>query len=162
MSGPILSKEESPEVRWLRVIAAPSNFYRPYEREHARRLIERLTVETPVAQPMDYVCRDCGSKRIMPWPTSHPKTPAEPMHAPLCASVQKSAPAFTVIKPPVGACDCGLLQPARFVDIVFDGPPGPDACRFCEVENEKGKSLMYGEWINRGNGYWALRVPRVD
>lgn len=44
------------------------------------------------------------------------------------------------------------------IDIVFDGPPGHDAGRFVEVENEKGESIVAGEWINRGDGMWALRI----
>lgn len=28
-----------------------------------------------------------------------------------------------------------------FVDIVFDGPPGPESGRFVEVENEHGRSV---------------------
>lgn len=51
------------------------------------------------------------------------------------------------------------------IDIVFDGPPGHEAPRFVEVENEKGKSISVGDWISRGDGTWALRiydVPGVD
>lgn len=46
-----------------------------------------------------------------------------------------------------------------FVDIVFDGPPGPVAGRFVEVENEDGASVSIGEWIQRTDGYWAFRIP---
>lgn len=50
------------------------------------------------------------------------------------------------------------------VDIVFDGPPDPEAPRFVEVENDRGRSIQYGEWIksewiDRGDGHWVLRVP---
>ena len=45
-----------------------------------------------------------------------------------------------------------------FVDIVFDGPPGPESGRFVEVENERGRSVDVGEWIHRPDGYWALRI----
>ena len=47
-----------------------------------------------------------------------------------------------------------------FIDILFDGPPGPDGGRFVEVEDANHQSLRLGEWIERGDGYWALRVPR--
>ena len=47
-----------------------------------------------------------------------------------------------------------------YVDIVFDGPPGPESGRFVEVENAQGKSISFGEWIERPDGYWALRVPQ--
>lgn len=50
---------------------------------------------------------------------------------------------------------------ANFIDIVFDGPPGPQSGRFVEVENEKGESISVGEWIERADGYWVLRIPKV-
>ena len=45
-----------------------------------------------------------------------------------------------------------------FIDIVFDGPPSHNSGRFVEVENEKGASINAGEWIDRGDGLWALRI----
>ncbi len=47
------------------------------------------------------------------------------------------------------------------VDIVFDGPPSHEAGRFIEVENMDGQSVKVGEWIDRGDGYWALRLVIV-
>lgn len=47
------------------------------------------------------------------------------------------------------------------IDVVFDGPPGPTAGRFVEVEDLSGKSVGVGQWIDRGNGMWALRIPRA-
>ena len=47
-----------------------------------------------------------------------------------------------------------------FVDVVFDDGPGANAGRFVEVEDEAGRSIRIGEWIDRGNGMWALRIPR--
>ena len=47
----------------------------------------------------------------------------------------------------------------RKIDIVFDGPPGPVAGRFVEVEDDSGASIGVGEWIERDDGYWALRIP---
>jgi len=46
-----------------------------------------------------------------------------------------------------------------FVDIVFDGPPGPEGPRFVEVEDHHGQSISFGEWVERPDGYWALRIP---
>ena len=46
-----------------------------------------------------------------------------------------------------------------YVDIVFDGPPGPDGPRFVEVEDSRGRSINFGEWVERPDGYWALRIP---
>lgn len=50
--------------------------------------------------------------------------------------------------------------PADFIDVVFDGPPRHESGRFIEVEDPSGKSVSVGEWISRGNGLWALRIPR--
>jgi len=48
---------------------------------------------------------------------------------------------------------------AKVIDIVFDGPPGPTAGRFVEVEDGWGKSVRFGEWMERIDGYWVLRFP---
>tara|TARA_R110000822_G_scaffold310554_1_gene444061 strand:- start:45808 stop:46239 length:432 start_codon:yes stop_codon:yes gene_type:complete len=47
-----------------------------------------------------------------------------------------------------------------FIDFVFDGPPGPECGRFVESEDPSGASISAGEWIDRKDGYWALRVKR--
>lgn len=47
---------------------------------------------------------------------------------------------------------------APFIDVVFDGPPGPVAGRFVEVEDASGSSIRVGEWIERPDGNWALRL----
>lgn len=47
---------------------------------------------------------------------------------------------------------------AEELDIVFDGPPGPEAGRFVEVEVE-GRSVSAGQWFQREDGYWVLRIP---
>ena len=44
---------------------------------------------------------------------------------------------------------------------VCDGPPGPEAGRFVEVEDAIGHSIRKGEWVKRPDGYWALRVEGV-
>ena len=41
--------------------------------------------------------------------------------------------------------------------IVFDGPPGPVAGRFIDVEDEHGMSFKAGEWEQRGE-YWHLVI----
>lgn len=53
------------------------------------------------------------------------------------------------------------------VDVVFDGPPGPNTdghtCNFVELEDTStGASIGLGEWIDRGNGLWALRLRVVS
>ncbi len=64
--------------------------------------------------------------------------------------------------PPVAPGEgCGDFKPRGRdlveVDIVFDGPPGPEAGRFVEVERD-GKSISAGEWVKREDGYWVLRM----
>jgi hypothetical protein len=46
----------------------------------------------------------------------------------------------------------------RWIDIVFDGPPAPEAPRLVEIEDEKGRRIEAGTWIKRPNGTWALRL----
>ncbi len=40
--------------------------------------------------------------------------------------------------------------------IVFDGPPGPEAAKFIEVEDAQRRSVRVGEWTAAGGGYWKL------
>lgn len=47
----------------------------------------------------------------------------------------------------------------RHIDIVFDGPPSAVSGRFVEVEDSSGRSIDFGEWIQRPDGYWVLRIP---
>ena len=51
-----------------------------------------------------------------------------------------------------------LDGPKKTIDIVFDGPPGNQSGGFVEVERN-GKSIRFGEWIRREDGYWVLRIP---
>jgi hypothetical protein len=48
-----------------------------------------------------------------------------------------------------------------YIDVVFDGPPGHEPPRFIEVEDEQGRSINFGEWVQRPDGYWALRFPII-
>ena len=45
------------------------------------------------------------------------------------------------------------------VDVVFDGPPGPESGRFVECEDGRGQSACIGEWLQRDDGMWTLRIP---
>ena len=47
----------------------------------------------------------------------------------------------------------------KTIDIVFDGPPSHESGRFVEVEDDSGKSIGVGEWVERDDGLWALRLP---
>lgn len=44
------------------------------------------------------------------------------------------------------------------IQVVFDGPPGPECGRFVETEDMDGKGVGLGEWIERPDGLWALVV----
>jgi hypothetical protein len=48
-----------------------------------------------------------------------------------------------------------------YIDIVFDGPPGPECGRFVEVEDPQQCSIVIGNWVEREDGYWALRIPDI-
>ena len=61
----------------------------------------------------------------------------------------------------VEACFLPAPRASRPINIVFDGPPGPEAGRFVEVETDDGASINAGEWIDRGDGLWALRITAL-
>lgn len=46
----------------------------------------------------------------------------------------------------------------EYIDVVFTGPPDHDPPRFVEVEDEQGRSIGCGTWVERENGRWALRI----
>lgn len=50
------------------------------------------------------------------------------------------------------------LRAAECIDVVFDGPPSHESGRFVEVEDMQGRSINAGEWIDRKDGFWALRL----
>ncbi len=47
------------------------------------------------------------------------------------------------------------------INIIFDGPPSHESGRFVGVETDDGKSINAGEWIERGDGLWALRITSL-
>lgn len=47
------------------------------------------------------------------------------------------------------------------INIVFDGPPGPEGPRFIEVETDDGRSIRVGEWQQRQDGNWGLRIAAL-
>jgi hypothetical protein len=53
-----------------------------------------------------------------------------------------------------------------FINIIFDGPPGPEGGRFVEIENDQGKSIRVGEWEAdprlEHEGLWRLRISPAD
>jgi hypothetical protein len=49
----------------------------------------------------------------------------------------------------------------KYIDIVFDGPSGPEAPRLIEVEDDTGASISLGEWVERPDGHWALRLTSL-
>jgi hypothetical protein len=71
-----------------------------------------------------------------------------------------------------------MAAPPRVFTFVFDGPPAPhgprlveihddygqavtlppDGPRLVEIEDDAGHSIMIGAWVNRGDGYWGLRI----
>jgi hypothetical protein len=50
----------------------------------------------------------------------------------------------------------------RHIDIVFDGPPGPEPACLLEIEDANGRSIEIGEWVERPDGRWVLRLTPED
>lgn len=50
---------------------------------------------------------------------------------------------------------------SKAINIVFDGPPAHQSGRFVEVENDEGQGISVGEWIDRKDGYWAMRIEKL-
>lgn len=48
------------------------------------------------------------------------------------------------------------------IDIVFDGPPGPDGGRFVEVDDASGRSISCHTWLQRPDGNWVLRITPAE
>ena len=51
-------------------------------------------------------------------------------------------------------------QTAETIAIVFDGPPANESGRFIEVEDSSGASIAAGDWHDRGDGTWELRIEQ--
>ena len=51
------------------------------------------------------------------------------------------------------------VVPALYVDVVFDGPPGPEAPASSKWKTSRGAPSSTGEWVQRSDGSWALRIP---
>lgn len=49
---------------------------------------------------------------------------------------------------------------SNYIDIVFDGPPSHESPRFVEVESPAGRGIRFGEWVERPDGFWALRFSK--
>lgn len=47
------------------------------------------------------------------------------------------------------------------IRIVFDGPPSHQSGRFVEVEDDQGRSISVGTWVERPDGLWELRIKGV-
>ncbi len=45
------------------------------------------------------------------------------------------------------------------IDIILDGPPGPESSRFIEVDDASGQSLKASACFVRQDGLWVVRVP---
>jgi len=92
-----------------------------------------------------------------------------PMSGPAQFTTDPSAPAKTArradyVCTPLYAAPPAAVPQGEPVDIVFDGPPSHEAPRFVEVESPPGKSIRFGKWLQRDDGYWVLRLnaPPAD
>lgn len=46
------------------------------------------------------------------------------------------------------------------INLIFDNPPSPKLPGFIEAENDKGHSINVGEWTQRPDKTWCLRIER--
>lgn len=53
------------------------------------------------------------------------------------------------------------MEDELMLHFVFDGPPGPECGRFVECETPDGRSVNAGEWHERPDGFWELRVAAL-
>ena len=44
------------------------------------------------------------------------------------------------------------------INIILDDAPDHESGRFVEVEDDDGRSISIGEWTERDDGYWGLRI----
>ncbi len=61
----------------------------------------------------------------------------------------------------IGVLGSSPAPEENYIDIVFDGPPEAVPGRFVEVENKEGMSISVGDWVERPDGFWALRIYDV-
>jgi hypothetical protein len=54
-----------------------------------------------------------------------------------------------------------LETDAIVIAFVCDGPPGATSGRFIEVEDSEGRGIKWGDWVDRGDGTWALIGPAI-
>lgn len=47
------------------------------------------------------------------------------------------------------------------INLILDGPPGPESGRFIEIETDDGKSIRLGGWHPRPDGLWSLRITEL-
>lgn len=58
-------------------------------------------------------------------------------------------------------CGQKSLKAPRPINIIFDGPPGPEPPRFVEIETDDRSLIRVGQWIKRPNGRYALRIKEL-
>ena len=84
--------------------------------------------------------------------------PFAPAGNPLGLVCRRPAHALSVVAQVAGLPETAM---AEHVDIVFDGPPGPESGRFIEAEDANGNSIRFGDGssVLMGAGSYASRRP---
>jgi hypothetical protein len=86
--------------------------------------------------------------------------PAHGLRTPECQAVyDHCAAALTALQEQPAPV---WVKPLPVLHIVFDGPPSHDGGRFVEVETPDGKSIRAGEWRERSDGLWELRLSALQ
>lgn len=52
-----------------------------------------------------------------------------------------------------------MSEEPDYIAVVFDGPPSHESGRFVECETPDGRSINVGEWVQRDDWLWELRIP---
>lgn len=106
-----------------------------------RRVVERLIANVEILdQRQRPMCRDCADRNG------------------ICES-GLDCDIRALVKEARAMIAAPIAQTApQGLRIVFDGPPGPEAGRFVEVEDTEGRSVNAGEWRERTDGLWELSL----
>lgn len=76
--------------------------------------------------------------------------------------IERDSDQGVVMTVKVDVGDLLIKAAGRYLDIVFDGDPTLPEGTFVEIESPSGTGVKVGTWIDRGDGFWALRLTLAD
>jgi hypothetical protein len=160
--GTELPSEIADELAWLRDRETLRYLPDPIALERVASLLERLWKN--IVYERHIVQRAQEQLRSMPQSATETNERVAQItaHRACCGTEHDAANGklhgYCVVCGVPWPCEYAGTPPAkRTIDIVFDGPPSHESGRFVEVESPAGKSIRFGEWVQREDGYWVLR-----